>query len=395
MDVFVHIPKSSGSTIRSILSRQYGVQAILYFEPNSGEWKHHASSPEEFLHQQMAQHPIYLITGHEPFGIHKTIRQPCRYFSMVRDPIDRALSDYYYAFSFPGHRFRREITSGKVSVDEYLTTGQYAYGYEQAAMLAGNCTSLGGPVQAAIDNVLNSFVLVGTAERFNESILLVAKALGWRPPLFVRRNVTKLKWADQKDRLTLREEAHSQFKSYFVDDYEVCQAVDLQLSKLIEREGATFAHALGAFAEIQNEIEACSGDRVFDLYEFRDDDRLPDFVARLIDSKPYKVIESYLKSPDTNHFSNKNYVGRIEMLSRNVIQGWAGDLSNSGPIEVTVWCDGNKIAKVNCDIPRPDLTERFGKGPQGFYVELDEIVDNVDYAVTFERSTLCLSVTGS
>ena len=250
MDVFVHIPKSSGSTVRSILARQYGFRNILYFEPNSGEWKQHANSPHEFLQRQMAEHSPRLITGHEPFGIHLAIKQPCRYFSMVRDPVDRALSDYYYAFSFPGHRFREEVVSGSVSVEEYLSSGKYAYSYEQAEMLAGQWTALGGVAQVAIENVRNSFLVVGTVERFNELIMLLAKVFGWGPPLFIRKNVTKLDDSTYSARRTFSEQAHSKFELYFSEDYEVCRAVDRQLTEQIESEGELFARALEAYSEI-------------------------------------------------------------------------------------------------------------------------------------------------
>ena len=134
-----------------------------------------------------------------------------------------------------------------------------------------------------------------------------------------------------------------------------------------------------------------SGDLVYDLYELRQDDPLPDFAAHFVGSEPYKIIESYLSSSKEGRFPSKNYVGRVEQLGDGCVQGWAGDLSKCQPIDVTIWRLGKKIAKINCDIPRQELKDEFGHGPQGFFLRLDQLMEDPEtFAVTFEDTPLCL-----
>jgi hypothetical protein len=44
-------------------------------------------------------HDELAIWGHVPFGLHRIIPGPTRYFTILRDPVDRAVSAYHYARS--------------------------------------------------------------------------------------------------------------------------------------------------------------------------------------------------------------------------------------------------------------------------------------------------------
>jgi Sulfotransferase family len=390
MDVFIHIPKTSGSTIRSILSRQYGVEKISYFEPAASTWKQKKISPVEFLKTEIAN-GAQLITGHYPFGIHALLKAPCRYFSMLRDPIERSLSEYYYAFSYEHHRFRDEITSGTLPVDEFLTTPRCSPPNAQAAMLAGPWRSFDGELGAAIENIRTSFVVVGTAERFDESILVIAKAFGWTPPLFVNTNVTKLDDETYVRRAAARE-ARDKYRRYFATDYELYNFADIFLSRYIEREGTLFNTALDAFREIQADIAAHSSDDVFRLYELRSNDPLPAYASRFVGSEPYRQIERYLQSETSTRGIGRNYVGRVDVAEGRTVVGWAVDLSRSDPIEVTAWHSGQRLLSTRCDIVREDLlVAGFPFGRIGFRMELPlPILDKGSFCVCFDETPICL-----
>lgn len=392
MDVFVHIPKSSGTTIRAILSREYGVQNIVYYEPASSRWRDGVSSSDEFLKQEISDRSVSLITGHHRFGIHSLLKRHCRYFSMMRDPIDRALSDYYYAFSYVHHRFREEISSGKLSVEEFLTNGLYFGGNEQAEMLAGILCSPKDVVRTAIQQIWNSFMVVGISERFDESVLLMAKALGWKPPIFVMKNVTRLDSEMEKERADAGVQAHSYYAEPFESDYEVYRAADRHLSKLIHAEGTSFQHALESFREIQSDIATRAEGLVYEKYELREDDQLPEFAARFVGSNSYRTIEDYLREADSMPRSANNYVGAVDRIGPDRITGWAGDLSSNRPVHVTVWHLGERIATVACNIVRDDLSRAgFSPTPFGFEAKLKvPMTTPDDYAVCFDDSSIRL-----
>ena len=232
MDVFVHVPKTSGSTIRSILSRQYGIEKITYFEPGTSHWRQRNApgsdfSEATFLAKEVPERGISLITGNYPFGIHRHLKAACRYFTMVRDPTDRCISEYYSAFSNPKHAQREQIISGKLSFDDFLTIARCAQSY----VIAGPWYSEWHDRESepAIENLSLSFVVVGTAERLDKSILLIAKAFGWKPPIFVNKNVTKLDQKNQTHRSQLRLE-RGRYEDYLKQDYLLYQAADAILS---------------------------------------------------------------------------------------------------------------------------------------------------------------------
>lgn len=397
MDIFVHIPKSSGSTIRTILSREYGVRNIFFFEQKSGEWKKFASSPVEFLRNGIQDGQIRLITGHQPFGVHSLINIPCRYFSMIRDPVDRALSDYYYAYPYETHRFRDKILSGRVSVEEYLENDVYCSACEQIDMLAGYWTGLRGRTDAAMGNVRRSFVAVGMAERFDESILLIAKGMGWHPPLYVRRNVTKLDEKNAAKRAEWRTRARDRYAERFGDEYRLFKAVDEHLSLLIEREGPKYQRAFEAFQELQRQIETHADASVFDRYEMYEDDKLPEYVEPLVESDSYRIIQDYFQTPSPILAATRNYIGNIDNITTDTIAGWAADLSTSGPIKVTAWRGPQMVDSTLCNGFRKDLIGYGLSGDNmGFRFDLKEpILNTADVSVCFEDSVICLPLPGA
>lgn len=386
MDVFVHIPKSSGTTIRTILSRQYGFQNICYLEPGSPDWPEGMSLADYLRKNPVVGPNIELITGHHRFGIHALLRRRCRYFSMMRNPIERSLSDYYYAFSYDQHRFRDEIRSGNLTIEQFITDGKYCYPLEQTQMLAGEFNSSEGMAATAIENLRNSFSIVGISERFDESILLTAKSMGWRVPLYVSRNVTPLDKNLEADRRASREQINLHYREIFESEMKVYQTAADQLTGMIAAEGPAFQRAFEAFKQIQSAIAAASKEEVYEKYELREDDALPPYASKFIDSDEYRIIDDYLQSPPRG----TNYVGFVDKIAPEEIMGWAGDLNRDTPFQVSIWRLGERIAMCPCDIVRGDLAEAgYPPGVQGFSFKLNEDAANLgDYTVCFGRSSI-------
>jgi hypothetical protein len=68
MDVFLHIPKAAGTTIRTIISREYGVAETAFCELGTETFEHR-DAPQAYLQARLAQGNVRLITGHLRFGI--------------------------------------------------------------------------------------------------------------------------------------------------------------------------------------------------------------------------------------------------------------------------------------------------------------------------------------
>ncbi len=393
MDDFVHVPKASGSTLRTIVSRQYGVDHILYFEPNSPHWqKDHHETPAQSLKHETENGAIKLITGHHAFGQHQLIARPMRCFSLLREPISRAMSEYYYAFSYRHHPLREEICSGQLTVEAFLTEPQFGIRNAQLRMIAGDWGLSGDPERAAIDNAAHCFSAIGLTERFEESALYIAKVLGWKPPIFVKRNVTQLDRREAEARRQSETEAQDRFFWEFAPEYRLYHFVDKLLTQRIAAEGDAFQKALDAYRGIQGQIERLANDEVFETYEFHHADQLPPYALRFVESEAYRIIEDYLAEPIRNSPQPRNYYGFVDVCQGNLIAGWALDLWRDTPIEVTILRRGQKILKANCALIRADVAERINSRPEvGFRVELNEpIGDPKEYSVCFENTSLTL-----
>jgi hypothetical protein len=148
----------------------------------------------EFLRLPRDQrNAIRLIHGHFPFGMHADIEN-FRYFTLIRDPIARLFSEYYYARKYPEHHAHEEINSGTYTLERWVELGEEGSFYHSNALcqyLSGNY-QLNRPThstyQAACSN-LEKFHVFGLTHRFQESALMIAKYMDWRFPVYATRNV--------------------------------------------------------------------------------------------------------------------------------------------------------------------------------------------------------------
>src|SRR5215211_4471350 len=87
--IFIHNPKTGGRTLRRITDRQYEPNDIIVVP---GE-HYHPSTVEQYLAVPGKDHPR-LIRGHIPFGIHGLIPVEFAYITLLREPVNRVLSQY-------------------------------------------------------------------------------------------------------------------------------------------------------------------------------------------------------------------------------------------------------------------------------------------------------------
>jgi len=92
--IFVHIPKTSGTTFNSILSYQYGYRRTVSVHLGK-VLEGYRSIEQEMLETERGR--IRLVRGHIPFGWHGLFDQPVTYITFRRDPIKRVISLYRYA----------------------------------------------------------------------------------------------------------------------------------------------------------------------------------------------------------------------------------------------------------------------------------------------------------
>ena len=117
--IFIHLPKTGGTTMHAILRRQYRSEKI--FRTNPEEHWESLRVFREFPDEEKSKYR--LITGHMRFGIHEDIKNPSSYITFLREPIQRIVSYYYYILSYRNHYLHQEIKSKSMSLIDVLESG--------------------------------------------------------------------------------------------------------------------------------------------------------------------------------------------------------------------------------------------------------------------------------
>lgn len=210
--IFFHIPKTGGTTMDGILGRCFpGAQnfdgtmadsrSALSIRPREKiEARYFALSDVERQAIRCLMGTIY------PMGIHTMLGRPAKYFTVLRDPVERSLSHFLNNRKLPHQPFYERIKD--MTLDQYLDSGVGIESHDYQVRLLSGCPELdtdrdpaGGRICAppveprhlelAKRNIEEHFIAAAPLGSFT-SLLLVLRALyGWKlwEILFVRRNV--------------------------------------------------------------------------------------------------------------------------------------------------------------------------------------------------------------
>jgi hypothetical protein len=188
--VFLHIPKAAGRTFYRVLDRQ--VPAGTVFQLDGTHWQ--ASIERLRAMPEEERRRLRVVQGHMGFGVHELFSQTARYITFVRDPVSRIVSHYHYALRSKNHYLHDEVVGRGLRLRDYATGGLTAeLENGQTKLLAGPDDDLaeGTPedLERAKRHVREHFVLAGLTERFDESLLLLKRDLGWANVAYERENV--------------------------------------------------------------------------------------------------------------------------------------------------------------------------------------------------------------
>lgn len=186
--IFIHIPKTAGSTLRTLITQNYEEHQVLSLYGDPKEIL--VAAAENIGKTEQYQ----LIQGHTPYGTHRFlgIRNP-RYFTFLRDPIARFLSDIAHAVRRENHNFHHVLSASGLSESERISKAldiRY-YCNNMSHFVSGAFTTEDismSQLGVAIDNLWNS-EFVGLTEDFEVSLLIMAKKLGWQHVIPQKCNV--------------------------------------------------------------------------------------------------------------------------------------------------------------------------------------------------------------
>ena len=193
-DIFIHIPKAAGSTLTTILDREYDPSLTYTIEGDIEQ------SIRKFVSlSSNYRDKIKLLRGHIPYGLHRHINRSSKYFTMMRNPEDRIISYYHYVLRSKDHYLHDEVVGGKMSLNSFIKSQiTLELDNDLTRHLSGLFYDIPfGKItkdilEVAKRNIDKDFLIVGLSEKFDESLLLMKKFLNWRHlPLYVRKNVAK------------------------------------------------------------------------------------------------------------------------------------------------------------------------------------------------------------
>jgi hypothetical protein len=165
--IFMHVPKTAGTTAISIIQKQYQEDEI------------YSTYPFEDVPKDGLDSRVKCMIGHNQFGLHRNLKRPFKYFTFFRDPVERVLSDYYFTAKFHGLPLESYV---------YLDDGYKGYcpNEKQTRWATGNDTN---DIDLAKNNLNKYFPVIGITEMFVESIFLMKRQFGWDDITFRRENV--------------------------------------------------------------------------------------------------------------------------------------------------------------------------------------------------------------
>lgn len=185
--LFLHIPKSAGITLHDILHREYPeLKHKVIYAVKEGEQFQKSWS--------VLRNRYKVIRGHFLFGMHDYVKGDAKYITMLRNPVDRTISGYNFIKVKTDHPFYNAMKTNNYSLREFLE-GKFVANFDNIAVrfLSGNHHLPFGEInqshfENAKKNLMDSKMVFGITERFDESVLLFKRVLNWKSPWYKKQN---------------------------------------------------------------------------------------------------------------------------------------------------------------------------------------------------------------
>ena len=218
---FVHLPKCAGTSLLKSLGRIGKRRLIVVSEYPQSKRAALAGLNQQLADRRLSIDDPDLIFGHDVFfGIHQASHRPVKYATVMRDPVQRWISQYRYLVdcsqdrTSPIYHYANSVVVNKgqlLSMDQCACQGQWTNTMTNylAAANDPNLDSARWQVesnerlsQLAFEFV-NKMDFIGFVESIEEDEATISRWLGLKPKLKVT-NTSKTEVADEISNQTLK-----------------------------------------------------------------------------------------------------------------------------------------------------------------------------------------------
>lgn len=239
--IFLHVPKTAGTTFRRLIEQRYAAEETFSFTDFGDIARFRNLS-------QLVRDNYRCVQGHLMFGVHEHLSRPATYLTFLREPVDRTVSAYYYILGDPYHNLHDRFVRNGLSFREIVEHDpELLRDSAQVRLLAGIDVPFGGVTREHLEvakaNIEQHFPVVGLLERFDESLLLMAQEFGWSTPYYQRENTTAVRPTVPE----LDPETRSAIERHNELDAELWDFARDRLQRRIEAMEPSFRKRLNAF----------------------------------------------------------------------------------------------------------------------------------------------------
>lgn len=191
--LFLHIPRTAGTTLNRLLERAFPPQTVLSLYSRDDFARHAVIDPERLAGLRLIQGHV-LLTDYAAFTFYDT---PVRAFTFLREPVSRVISEYHFLRAWPGQHLHGLLNEPGMDLAAYVTSNHKLLRYKGSNFMTRVLSGLdpeadpAAALETAQANLRGRFACFGLTERFDESLLLLADVLGLADLLYERQNVLR------------------------------------------------------------------------------------------------------------------------------------------------------------------------------------------------------------
>jgi len=245
LNIFLHLPKTAGSSIWEILDLNYSNTETLAIGGNYESVKDHLSQIGKVSKDEISE--LKIVKGHFKYGIHESFpHDKFSYFTILRNPYTRVLSHYNFVLQMKGHQLHETVIKERMTFRDYIESGvteevnngmtRLLSGYEELLQkpypesnirYGSNDNEM---LQKASHNLLNNMAGFGIQESFKDSLYFMKNSFQLKNVKYVAKNIT----SKNKDALSLEEK--QLIKKYNALDIELYEIAKQKFNQRVSRQ---------------------------------------------------------------------------------------------------------------------------------------------------------------